>query len=469
MGKRVEKLSLGITQEYNAENRMKYWDSTKAKNAYKDAAFGGKQTMRDIETGELLHRHQTAAQNKYHMRNKHGEVTSAEWAKHSAEADHVIALEEIHRAAKNNPFLSDADLKEIANLPENMQILSKQVNTSKGAKSGLELSVEQIRQGNISNGLREASTTLRSGAVVHSKLATRSVKNAGNLVAATAIDAGEFAVGQVSEFFADPHVQELNEAGAIAAKDAAIYAGTMTIVRNVIAVIREEKEAEKAAKDVIVTTATASAAAYASGAVKKGIEHQFGDTLSGEMGIIATGAIEISKQMLSCAAGEIDTEQMLKNVAETSVYLLAGYAGKQIGAVIGSVTGPSGAIVGSIVGEMITTAVCTEIIGSLKYDEAFKKQNAKIKNFCSNAEQEIRSSQERLNIIINQENYALLETTDEGFRLITEGAWNNDMEIIEEGILRIGAKFNMNKEYLEEGTLTLDNLFSNTENTLVFT
>ena len=36
--------NLGITREYNKENRDKRWDSTKGKSAYKDRMFGDKQT-----------------------------------------------------------------------------------------------------------------------------------------------------------------------------------------------------------------------------------------------------------------------------------------------------------------------------------------------------------------------------------------------------------------------------------------
>ena len=107
--------NLGITQEYNKENRDKLWDSTKGKAEYKDNQFGDKQTYNDPITGKILHKSQKASQNKYHMRNEDGELVSSKWAEHSAETDHVNALKDVHDRVKHNPFLTDDDFKEIMN------------------------------------------------------------------------------------------------------------------------------------------------------------------------------------------------------------------------------------------------------------------------------------------------------------------------------------------------------------------
>lgn len=121
---------LGITQEYTGNRKL--WDSTKSKQEYRDLVFGDKQTIRD-ENGTLLHKSHKAAKNKYHQKNAAGENVSTVWAGRSAEVDHRVSLESMHKSAKHNPFLSDSDLREIANCTENYQILSKSQNASKGA------------------------------------------------------------------------------------------------------------------------------------------------------------------------------------------------------------------------------------------------------------------------------------------------------------------------------------------------
>ena len=120
---------LGITQEYNKQNRDKLWDSTKGKSDFKEKQFGDKQTYEDGISGKTLHKSQTAAQKKYHMKNSDGDNVSTKWAEHSAETDHINSLKDVHDIAKHNPFLSDDDFKEIMNSEENYRLLSKSTNT----------------------------------------------------------------------------------------------------------------------------------------------------------------------------------------------------------------------------------------------------------------------------------------------------------------------------------------------------
>ena len=61
-----DEYQFGITQEYNKKNRDRLWDSNKEKARYRDQRFGDKQTYRDPNTGEVLHKSHKAAQNKYH-------------------------------------------------------------------------------------------------------------------------------------------------------------------------------------------------------------------------------------------------------------------------------------------------------------------------------------------------------------------------------------------------------------------
>lgn len=145
--------SLGVTYQYTGNRNL--WDSEKSKQEYRDSVFGDKQTIVD-ENGNILHKSHQAAKNKYHQKNAEGENVSTAWAKHAAETDHKISLESLHSHAKHNPFLSDADLREIANSPENYQILSKSDNASKGA---------------------ENSATMREHVTIHGKFAQRTAQN----------------------------------------------------------------------------------------------------------------------------------------------------------------------------------------------------------------------------------------------------------------------------------------------------
>lgn len=126
---------LGVTQDYDRSN----YDSASAKRTYKEKAFGDSAVITDPTTGEILHKSQTAAQNKYHMKNDDGENISKKWANHSTEIDHINSLKSIHDKTKHNSFLSDDDIQEIANCDANLRVLPKSLNASKGEKSDLEV------------------------------------------------------------------------------------------------------------------------------------------------------------------------------------------------------------------------------------------------------------------------------------------------------------------------------------------
>ncbi|MDE6834014.1 MAG: hypothetical protein K2J39_07215 [Ruminococcus sp.] len=143
----------GITREYTGNRNL--WDDKKAKENYKDYVFGENKTITDSK-GTVIHRDSQSAKNKYHMKNADGENISTAWARHTAETDHKISLKSLHSHAKNNPFLSDSDLKEIANTPENFQILSKSENASKSADN---------------------SATFADHAVMHGKFAQKTAQN----------------------------------------------------------------------------------------------------------------------------------------------------------------------------------------------------------------------------------------------------------------------------------------------------
>ena len=172
--------NLGITREYNKENRDKRWDSTKGKSAYKDRMFGDKQTYKDPISGKTLHKSQTAAQNKYHMKNAEGENISTKWAEHAAETDHINAIKDVHDKVKYNPFLTDEDFKEIVNSDENYRLLSKKDNASKGEKSDLKIILDKDNELSLDGRAQMLKEKVQADVALSSKFTARTLKNAGN-------------------------------------------------------------------------------------------------------------------------------------------------------------------------------------------------------------------------------------------------------------------------------------------------
>ena len=168
---------LGVTQDYDRSN----YDSERAKKAYKEKTFGDHAVIIDPTTGKLLHKSQTNAQKKYHMKNADGENVSKKWATHSAETDHIHSLKSIHEKTKRNPFLSDEDIREIANCDANLRILPKSLNASKGEQSDFAVITDVNNGLSLKGRMHLAGEKIESDVVLTSKFTTHTAKNIGNL------------------------------------------------------------------------------------------------------------------------------------------------------------------------------------------------------------------------------------------------------------------------------------------------
>ena len=215
-------------------------------------------------------------------------------------------------------------------------------------------------------------------------------------------------------------------------------------------------------KDVLVDSASSAVIGYATGALmeKLSVEHS-------EAALLVAGTVQISKQVIAYMSGNINESELINNVAETSVYLAFSYAGKMIGGIVGeSIAGPLGAAVGQYIGEVVTTAMCSEIIDTIRFNKEFDKENAKSILLYKRAEYEIRYSQARLESLIQKENEELKQTILAGFDYLVDGIHNNSYDQIENGIVIIGSKFSMSQEELRKDIVTKDTLFQCTNETL---
>lgn len=280
----------------------------------------------------------------------------------------------------------------------------------------------------------------------------------------------------VDKFMSD-EMKAINQAGMDAATNAAIFAGTLSIVRNALQVAQGNKEKEDALKDVVVDSASSATMAYITGVVEEGISVDLGD---GTVSMMVYGTVQISKQIIRYSNGEITEEQLANNIAEEGAYLVAAYIGKNVGEFVGGgigmvignalFSGIGGKIgyqvgreIGKIVGEMITTMVCSEVISTIKFSKDFEKKNNKIISLYKNAEREISISKVRLMNIINVENEALRESINEGYEVIYAGIEQDSYELIRKGIACIGTRFGMTQNDFMKNDITRENLFQSEE------
>lgn len=431
--------NLGITQEYNKENRDKLWDSTKSKREYKDKIFGEKNTYEDPISGKTLHKSQKAAQQKYHMKNQDGENVSAKWAEHSAETDHVVALKDAHDTAKNNPFLSDDDFKEIMNTDENYRLLSKSMNASKGDKSDIKNSSLSV-QGK----LEDAKGKAKADVALQAQFAARTVKNM----------AGEFVSG--------------------AADTLAATAIPLTVesVRKMVEVANGEKTFGDAAKEMGKVVVETSVVGGTNKLLVHAVTTQFLNSTNpmlrnlaecgGVPQIIATTVI-IKESAMRYINGEIDGQEFVEEVGEKGTHMVAGMiggaVGKEIGFWFGAAMGTAilpgagtvagavaGEVIGNILGTIITTVACSAIISAYRISKTvddYKIKERQMRRLEAEAVREMENQRNIFKSIVEKENKERDRQVMEGFDELLGCACETTFDIngVIEGLDKVMAVF----------------------------
>lgn len=408
---------MGITQEYTKENRDKLWDSTKGKAEYKDKVFGDRQTIEDPISGKTLHRDQQAAQNKYHMKNGDGENVSTKWAEHSAETDHINALKDIHDKAKHNPFLTDNDLKEIANSDENYRILSKSQNASKGEKSDWQIISDKNSDISREGKAQMAKEKIRSDVVLQGKFVVRTARNIGTEFVGGAQDA---LVGAAIPLMSEAVMKMVNVAqGKETLGDAAKDMGKTAM--NV---------AVAGGNNRLLLDVVTNQLKNSSNAVLK----QFAQ--SSAVGQIVAVASVVKDSAVRYINGEIDGKEFVEEVGEKGAVMTAGMIGGQVGRELGTLIGgvvgtvilpgggtavgvAAGRVIGEILGTVITTVACSAIISTYRS----VKNTLKHMNDHMLKESQIKK--------LETEALAEMEKQRSVFRDIVEreyGRWDNEIQ-----------------------------------------
>lgn len=272
-------------------------------------------------------------------------------------------------------------------------------------------------------------------------------------------DAAKNFISDQTGRFMSEDFKQINAAGINEAVNSALFAAAFSTAINIHSVINNEKSTKEAVKEIIYDTASAAVLGYATGAIMENLNIERSDA-----SLLVNATVQISKKVLSYVNGEIDEKQLLNDVTETIVCSAAAHIGKIIGdAIIPGI----GGFVGQYIGEMITTAVCVEVMSTIKFSKEFDKQNSKIISLYRSAEAEIRASQERLKYIIQRENIELLNTINRGFDEIALGIQNDSHDQIFRGLFIIGEKFRLTEDDFTNGFVTQDNLFDD-QNIVVF-
>jgi hypothetical protein len=213
------------------------------------------------------------------------------------------------------------------------------------------------------------------------------------------------------------HILETShEAGLEAAKIGVAVAGSMSIIRNVVAVTKGDKEPGEAALAVVKDTGTGAAVSYTTAfagsqlqalmvkastkkvvtqAGKKVVEKVVTNTAlkslaeSNLPAQIVTATIEVSKTMKKYFSGEIDGVECLTELGEKGTGMVAS----SIGMVIGQTAIPIpvvGGLIGGMVGYALSSACYGQLVSSLKEAKLAREERLRIEAECAEAVKMIR-------------------------------------------------------------------------------
>lgn len=268
-------------------------------------------------------------------------------------------------------------------------------------------------------------------------------------------------IAQKTSSFISGNYAEINTAGVSKALASAEFAAAFSVAKNAMSVIRNEKDGQDAAKEVLKDTVSAGVLGYATGAISEGAKLK--GLNQNSTVLLVNGTIQITKQIYSYVNSDIDEKQLVQNIAETTAYLTAAYIGKMIGGTIGgAVTGvlnPVGVEIGQYVGEMITTAVCSTIIDTVHREQQAVQYNKKMLALAHRAEREIRESQGRLQLLVNKENERFIQQLDKGYDQFMQGVIECNYSMASSGLGMIAKEFNIEQDKLTQGHVTKGNIF----------
>lgn len=423
---------LGVTHEYDRKN----YDDIYKRNQYKAEIYQDKKTHTDYITGNVLHKDAKAAANKYGKHNA---------TKHTGDVDHIVPLASVHDMAKNNPFLTDSDVKEASNRWYNYRLTQSKLNRSKGSKRDFEMAGKAIKNGEFIMGGKQITGEPIPTAGIGAELKAKAVKNATEFAVKSAyktvrnpsetINASKKAIASASKAISN-NLSNMGTDAKEAVERAQIYIG-MAAVRNMCLIVDGKMSVQEASVELGKMTARIGAHGVitdtADVALKNAAKSTGNQVLkkiggSPAIGVIAVSIAE-SVVMSLMQDKKLSAEQIFSDLFSNTLGSFTGLL--QTAAMFT----PYGGLVAT---SLLVTTVCSEIYSLYGWirgdDNRSKEKLAKIGRLEREALAEMERQRNILKDIVNSHNQLFDEKVSKGFDYIFQGSLANDAEAVAEGL-----------------------------------
>lgn len=345
----------------------KLYDSGIAKKSVKKQSFSNSGQPKDPYTGKDLVL--TKSEAKANYRNK--------WQEHLAEGDHIVPIKKVFDKSKNNPWITNEDIKSAVNNNDNMETVSRKYNNVKRDRSNTELvnNKEYMYEKDlklIEDGEKKAIEAHKNAEKSINKNLNKSKLNN---IAKTG-----------------------HKAGVASAKSSGVTALTISGIMNITAVINGEKTAEEAIGDTVIDAGKAAASGYIMGGGLTVVSNSLSNssskfiralTQSNVPGKVITGVILTADTLKRYGNGEINTQECILELGEKGLNFAAtGYS-----MAVGQALIPIpivGAAIGALVGSTLTSQLYNQTIATLKNKELEHQERLRIIAECEILEKQAR-------------------------------------------------------------------------------
>lgn len=409
-------------------------DDGSAKINIKNTAFKSNVVVKDPYTGNVLTLTKAEAKLKY----------GKNWTKHLAEADHKISLEQRYEQTKNNPWLTNDDVKTSSNSSDNLEVVSRKFNNAKRSRSNKEFVTddEYLNKTGV-----KLSKDGKEKAIKNEKEALKALKKQDlNNSIKNIIDTG-------------------HSAGKAAAQNAGMTCLTMSGIMNIVDVINGKKSSKDAIKDTVIDTGKAATTGYIMGGELTTVSHTLSNSSSKFLkalsksnvpGNVITAIMLTGDTLKKYSEGKISTQECLINLGEKGLnFTTMGYS-MGVGQAIIPIP-VVGAAVGALVGSIVTSNYYHKLISTLQIKELEHQERLRIIQECEEASRQICAFRAELETYLETYFKEYQDCFDDALNAIYTSFENGDADGIIGGANQITNKLggkvyynNMNefKEYL---------------------
>lgn len=398
-------------------NRHRY-DSASAKVNAKQELFKQGKIVRDPNSGaELLLRKQDA-------KLKYG----PKWTEHLAETDHIVPVQKVHQEYKNDAWISDADIRDVTNDTDNLQVISRQQNNAKRAKTNEEFygNEEYLEDKGIKLSAKARKKAIETGEKaqqdIDRKMLGKKISNIG---------------------------KEFHNSGLQGAYSAGAMTAAISATNNIVAVIKGEVTPEEALKNVAKDTVTSASTSYmvtgSTAVIAQSLSRSSSPFIrslvkSNVPGQVVSAVMATGGTLMKYCKGEINTRECIVELGQTGVSICAtGYA-----MAVGQAIIPIpfvGAAVGAMVGAAMSGGLWRDLQAAIDSSDRARAEYEEAKRLSEQVRARLKQEREAFEKATQVLFAERAQAINEGFALICEASQDDDFDMLTAGLDTIARAF----------------------------